>query len=58
MVREQRRRDGERAQHWRWSSTRAHLAGKNDGVTALALIRDRFPCLADLLATAPDAEPF
>src|SRR6266568_4379503 len=25
-----------RAQNWRWSSTRAHLTGKDDGVTALA----------------------
>ena len=33
----------ERAQDWRWSSTRAHLRGKDDGLTALAPIRDRFP---------------
>ncbi|WP_229184024.1 hypothetical protein [Bradyrhizobium oropedii] len=26
----------QRAQDWRWSSTRAHLRGKDDGVTALA----------------------
>ena len=26
----------ERAQDWRWSSTHAHLRGKNDGITALA----------------------
>ena len=25
----------ERARDWRWSSTRAHLSGKNDGITAL-----------------------
>ena len=25
----------ERAQDWRWSSTRAHLRGKDDGITAL-----------------------
>jgi hypothetical protein len=25
-----------RARDWRWSSTRAHLSGKDDGVTALA----------------------
>ena len=40
----------ERAQDWRWSSTRAHLRGKEDGLTALAPIRDRFPRFADLLA--------
>jgi putative transposase len=45
-----------RAQDWRWSSTRAHLAGKDDGLTALAPIRERFPRFADLLATEPDAD--
>ena len=48
----------ERAQDWRWSSTRAHLRGKEDGVTALAPIRDRFPDFADLLATEPEADLF
>src|SRR3954469_12322331 len=33
----------ERAQDWRWSSTRAHLRGKADGLTELAPISDRFP---------------
>ncbi len=47
-----------RAQDWRWSSTRAHLRGKDDGVTELAPIRDRFPDFADLLASAPEAELF
>jgi len=41
-----------------WSSARAHLRGKDDGLTALAPIRDRFPRFADLLATEPDAEAF
>ena len=40
----------ERAQDWRWSSTRAHLRGKDDGVTALAPVRDRFSSFADLIA--------
>jgi putative transposase len=48
----------ERAQDWRWSSTRAHLRGKDDGVTALAPIRDRFPHFADLLASEPEADMF
>jgi putative transposase len=48
----------ERAQDWRWSSTRAHLRGKDDGVTALAPIRKRFPHFADLLASEPEAEMF
>jgi putative transposase len=46
----------ERAQDWRWSSTRAHLGGKHDGLTALAPIRERFPNFADLLATEPDVD--
>ena len=47
-----------RAQDWRWSSTRAHLRGREDGVTALAPIRDRFPEFADLLATEPEDDLF
>jgi putative transposase len=46
----------ERAQDWRWSSTRAHLRAKDDGITALAPIRDRFADFADLLASHDDAE--
>jgi putative transposase len=30
----------ERAQDWRWSSTRAHLRGRDDGLTALAPVED------------------
>jgi putative transposase len=48
----------ERAQDWRWSSTRAHLRGKDDGLTALAPIRDRFPAFADLLAGEPETDLF
>src|SRR3954453_5458807 len=48
----------ERAQDWRWSSTRAHLRGKDDGITALAPIRDRFPRFADLLDDEPEADLF
>src|SRR6266852_145530 len=47
-----------RAQDWRWSSTRAHLRGKDDGITALAPIRARFPRFADLLASEPEADLF
>lgn len=35
---------------------RAHLRGKDDGVTALAPIRDRFPNFADLVASEPEAD--
>jgi putative transposase len=48
----------QRAQDWRWSSTRAHLRGKDDGVTALEPIRERFPHFADLLASEPEIDLF
>jgi len=48
----------ERAQDWRWASTRAHLRGKDDGITALKPIRERFPQFADLLAREPEADLF
>jgi putative transposase len=48
----------ERAQDWRWSSTRAHLRGNDDGLTALAPIRDRFPRFGDLLDTTPEQDLF
>ena len=48
----------ERAQDWRWSSTRAHLSGKDDGITVRAPIKERIPNFADLLASATEAELF
>jgi putative transposase len=48
----------ERAQDWRWSSTSAHLRGKDDGLTALAPISDRVPRFADLLASEPEHDLF
>jgi putative transposase len=45
-----------RAQDWRWSSTRAHLSGKADGITSLAPVRDRIARFADLLDDEGDAE--
>jgi putative transposase len=48
----------QRAQDWRWSSTRAHLRGKDDGVTALKPVHERFPRFADLLASEPEADLF
>jgi putative transposase len=44
-----------RARDWRWSSTRAHLSGKDDGVTALAPVRARIADFAAFLAGAEDA---
>lgn len=48
----------ERARDWRWSSTRAHLSGKSDGITALVPIRERFPRFADLLDDEPESDLF
>lgn len=48
----------ERAQDWKWSSTRALLSGRDDGLTALAPVRARFPRFADLLALGPDRAAF
>jgi putative transposase len=48
----------QRAQDWRWASTRAHLRGKDDGVTELAPIRERFPRFADLLDNPPETDLF
>jgi hypothetical protein len=47
-----RARPVKRAQDWRWSSTHAHLTGKDDGITVRAPIRHRFPDFADLIANA------
>jgi putative transposase len=48
-----------RAQDWRWSSTRAHLTGKDDGITTRKPVRERFPRFADLLLSdMDDADAF
>jgi putative transposase len=47
-----------RPRDWPWASSRAHLRGKADGITALAPIRNRFPDFADLLASAPETDLF
>jgi putative transposase len=47
-----------RAQDWRRSSTRAHLTGKDDGITARSPIKERFPDFADLLASATETDLF
>src|ERR1700721_367351 len=53
-----RARLAERAQDWRWSSTRAHLRGKEDGLQAPAPIRECYPRFPDLLASEPEPELF
>jgi putative transposase len=48
----------ERARDWRWSSTRAHLSGRDDGITALTPVRARIADFADFLAGPSDALAF
>ncbi|MBR1137581.1 MULTISPECIES: transposase [Bradyrhizobium] len=45
-----------RAQDWAWSSTRAHLRGRDDGVTAREPVKTMFPDMAGLLSRAPEDE--
>jgi putative transposase len=47
-----------RAQDWRWSSTRAHLRGKDDGLTALKPVKEIIADFAGLLASAPEQDLF
>ena len=37
------------AADWAWSSARAHLAGKDDGLVTVSPVLDRVSCFADLL---------
>lgn len=47
-----------RAQEWRWSSVRAHLAGTDDELVTVRPLLDRVRHFADLVATAAgEAEP-
>lgn len=48
----------ERAQDWRWSSVRAHLRGKDEGLTALTPVLKRFPDFADMITSEPEADLF
>ncbi len=43
----------ERAQDWPWSSVRAHLEGRADGITALPPVLDRFPQFAEVIEAEP-----
>jgi putative transposase len=47
-----------RAQDWKWSSTRALLRGKDDGVTAFKSVREIVPDFAGLLASPPEQDLF
>ena len=45
-----------RAADWRWSSARAHLAGRDDGVVVVGPLRDRIGDVAGLLDGAEEDE--
>ncbi len=45
-----------RAQEWRWSSVRAHLSGRDDGVTTLAPVLERFAPFRAFLEEPPDRD--
>jgi putative transposase len=47
-----------RPQDWEWSSVRAHLAGRDDGLVRVAPLLDRVACFTDLIEGEPDAEAF
>ena len=47
-----------RAIDWKWSSTRAHLRGKDDGLTATAPVRKLVGDVAGLLAGTPEDDLF
>ena len=44
-----------RAQDWRWSSVRAHLYGRDDGLTARGPVLKRFAPFREFLAEPADA---
>jgi putative transposase len=41
---------------WPWSSVHAHVDGREDGVTLLSPVRDRFPDFAEFLAAPADPD--
>jgi putative transposase len=46
------------ARDWRWSSVHAHLAAREDGVTAVAPVLGRYPDFAAFIESAPDEAAF
>ena len=42
------------AQDWPWSSVRAHLSGRSDGITDIRPVLDRFPDFHNLIAMPED----
>ena len=50
-----RTRPVQRPQDWAWSSLRAHLDGRDDGLVAVAPLLDRLGSVTALIDTAPEA---
>jgi putative transposase len=48
----------ERAEDWPWSSARAHLTGRPDGITTLAPAWARFGNMSTMLGAEPDQSAF
>ena len=46
----------DRAEHWQWSSVRAHLSGKDDGLATVAPLLERIGDFATFLGTAEDQQ--
>ena len=44
----------ERPGDWPWSSVHAHLSGRDDGVTTLASVLERFSLFGDFIAAEAD----
>jgi putative transposase len=47
-----------RAEDWRWSSVRAHLAGQDDGLVTVGPVLDRIERFADLIERGEDQAAF
>jgi putative transposase len=45
-----------RAQDWRWSSVRAHLYGRDDGLTTRGPVLERFAPFREFLAESGDGD--
>ena len=52
------RAQGGSGRGWEWSSARAHLAGRDDGLVRVAPLIERVGCFADLIGADTDRAPF
>jgi putative transposase len=48
----------QRAQDWPWSSVHAYLTGRDDGMTTVAPVLERYPDFAGLIDAGPDEPAF